>query len=205
MKASVLFSGGKDSSLSAILLEPFFDVELVTCNFGLLPTGDIAFETASQLGFPHRVLQMDRKILETALELIVKDGYPKNAINYLHEKAVEILASEAGTEFIADGIRRDDRVPVIEIPKARSIEDRFGVQYICPLKGYSRGAVNLLVEKYLVIEEGESDRMVKADYETELRELLRQRFGNEQVLKLFPENHIQSHVLSRKQNKKNRL
>ncbi|MCG7851898.1 MAG: alpha hydrolase, partial [Methanosarcinaceae archaeon] len=30
MRASVLFSGGKDSSLVAMLLEPFFDVELVT-------------------------------------------------------------------------------------------------------------------------------------------------------------------------------
>ena len=42
MKVSVLFSGGKDSSLSALLMEPFFEVELVTCNFGLLPTGEIA-------------------------------------------------------------------------------------------------------------------------------------------------------------------
>jgi predicted subunit of tRNA(5-methylaminomethyl-2-thiouridylate) methyltransferase len=33
MDVFVLFSGGKDSSLSAILLEPFFDVTLVTCNF----------------------------------------------------------------------------------------------------------------------------------------------------------------------------
>lgn len=35
MKVQVLYSGGQDSSLSAVLLEPFFDVELVTCTFGI--------------------------------------------------------------------------------------------------------------------------------------------------------------------------
>jgi len=35
MKVAVLFSGGKDSSLAALLLEPFFDeIELVTFSFG---------------------------------------------------------------------------------------------------------------------------------------------------------------------------
>lgn len=34
MKVAVLFSGGKDSSLAALLLEPFFDeIELVTFGF----------------------------------------------------------------------------------------------------------------------------------------------------------------------------
>lgn len=52
MKVSVLFSGGKDSSLSALLLEPFFEVELVTCNFGLLPTGEIAAKLQKSYIFP---------------------------------------------------------------------------------------------------------------------------------------------------------
>ena len=35
MKAMVLFSGGKDSGLATLLLEPFFDeMELVTFSFG---------------------------------------------------------------------------------------------------------------------------------------------------------------------------
>lgn len=197
MKVSVLFSGGKDSSLAALLLEPFFDIELVTCTFGEVPTGDIAAKTANELGFSHRTLLLDRSILECAYEAIMKDGFPKNAINHIHEKAVEALASDPEVTFIADGTRRDDRVPVLDLSRARSIEDRFGVQYICPLKGYSRKAVDILVERNLVIEEGLSENTVKADYETELRELIKQRAGEEKILELFPV-HVQSHVLTRK-------
>jgi len=201
MKASVLFSGGKDSSLSALLMEPFFEIELVTCNFGLLPTGEIAGKTAKELHFPHRVLPLGREILEKAYGMVIHDGFPKNAINYIHEKAVETLASDTEVEFIVDGIRRDDRVPVLSPPRIRSIEDRFGVQYICPLKGYSRKAVDILVERHLIIEEGPSETTQKADYETELRELIRQLQGGEKIRELFPA-HIQSHVLSRKEGKK---
>lgn len=201
MKVSVLFSGGKDSSLSALLMEPFFEIELVTCNFGLLPTGEIAEKTARELHFPHRVLPLEREILEKAYGMIINDGFPKNAINHIHEKAVETLASDPEVEFIVDGIRRDDRVPVLSPPRIRSIEDRFGVQYICPLRGYSRKAVDILVKRYLVIEEGPSESTQKADYETELRELIRQLQGEEKIRELFPA-HIQSHVLSRKTGKK---
>jgi len=35
MKVALLFSGGKDSGLSALLLEPFFnEIDLVTFTFG---------------------------------------------------------------------------------------------------------------------------------------------------------------------------
>jgi len=197
MRTSVLFSGGKDSSLSALLMEPFFEIELVTCSFGLLPNGDLAAKTARELGFPHRVLSLEWEILEKAYEKIMTDGFPKSAINHIHEKAVETLASDPEVKFIADGTRRDDRVPVLSISQIRSIEDRLGIQYICPLKGYGRKTVSILVEHYLKIEEGPSDNTPKADYESELRELIRQRDGEETIKKLFPA-HIQSHVLSRK-------
>lgn len=196
MKASVLFSGGKDSSLSAILLDQFFDVELVTCSFSVLPIGDIAKEAAEELGFSHRVLKLDNEILENAFNIIVKDGFPKNAINYIHHKAVETLASDNAVAVIADGIRRDDRVPLLTNPQIRSIEDRHGVHYICPLLGYGRAAVNALVEQYLVIEEGQSDDIIKADYETELREVIRQRIGQDEIDKIFP-SHVQSRVIGR--------
>ena len=143
MKISVLFSGGKDSSLSALLMEPFFEIELITCSFGLLSNGELAAKTAKELGFPHRVLTLEREILEKAYEKIMQDGFPKNAINYIHEKAVETLASDPEVKFIADGTRRDDRVPVLSISQIRSIEDRLGVQYICPLKGYGQETVPL--------------------------------------------------------------
>ena len=196
MKASVLFSGGKDSSLSAILLDQFFDVELVTCSFSVLPIGGIAKEVADELGFSHRVLKLDNEILENAFNIIVKDGFPKNAINYIHHKAVETLASDDDVAVIADGIRRDDRVPLLTDSQIRSIEDRYGVHYVCPLRGYGRAAVNALVEQYLVIEEGQSDDIIKADYETELREVIRQKIGQDEIDKIFP-SHVQSRVIGR--------
>ncbi|QLC49651.1 alpha hydrolase [Methanolobus zinderi] len=197
MQVSVLFSGGKDSSLAAILLEPFFDVELVTCSFSLLPVGDIARETAENLGFAHRVVRLDMPVLEKAYAMVIKDGFPKNAINYIHSAAVERLAKDADVNFIADGIRRDDRVPVLDISRIRSIEDRNGVHYMSPLKGYGRAAVNELVDRYLVIEEDQSDNVIKADYETELREMIRQKDGPEKINDVFPA-HVQSHVIERK-------
>lgn len=197
MKVSVLFSGGKDSSLSALLLEPFFEVELVTCNFGLLPTGELAAKIAKELHFPHRILFLEREILEKAYEILQKDGFPKSAINYIHEKAIETLALDPTVKLIADGIRRDDRVPVLSISQIRSIEDRLGVQYFCPLKGYGKKVVDSLVGYYFNIEQGPSESTQKADYETELRELIRQRQGEEKIKELFP-IHFQSHVLSRK-------
>ncbi len=193
MKASVLFSGGKDSSLSAILLDKFFDIELVTCGFSVLPIGDIAQKAAAKLGFSHVVLKLDNEILEKAFSIVVKDGYPKNAINYIHHKAVETLALNDDVTIVADGIRRDDRVPLLTDPQIRSIEDRYGVHYICPLRGYGRAAVNMLVRQYLVIEEGQSDEILKADYETELREVIRQRIGQDKIAEIFP-SHIQSRV-----------
>lgn len=198
MRVSVLFSGGKDSSLSALLMEPFFEIELVTCSFGLLPNGDLAAKTAKELRFPYRVLYLKQEILEKAYSRIMDDGFPKNAINYIHEKAVETLALDPDVKLIADGTRRDDRVPVLSISQIRSIEDRLGIHYICPLKGYGKKTLSALVELYLKIEEGPSEIIQKADYETELREFIRQKHGEEKIKELFPA-HIQSHVLSRKE------
>jgi tRNA methyltransferase len=198
MRVSVLFSGGKDSSLSALLMEPFFEIELVTCSFGLLPNGELVAKTAKELRFPHRVLYLEQEILEKAYDKIMNDGFPKSAINYIHEKAVETLASDPGVKLIADGTRRDDRVPVLSVSQVRSIEDRLGIHYICPLKGYGKKPLSNLVELYLRIEEGPSESIQKADYETELREFIRQKHGEKKIKELFPA-HIQSHVLSRKE------
>jgi tRNA methyltransferase len=198
MRTSILFSGGKDSSLSALLMEPFFEIELVTCTFGLLSNGKLAAKTAKVLQFPHRILFLEKEILEKAYEKLIKDGFPKNAINYIHEKAIETLASDPGVKCIADGTRRDDKVPVLSISQIRSIEDRLEIQYVCPLRGYSRKTVSFLAERYLRIEEGPSESISKADYENELRELIRQRHSEDKIGELFPA-HIQSHVLSRKE------
>lgn len=197
MKVSVLFSGGKDSSLSAILLEQFFEIELITCTFGILPTEEIAKKASESLGFSHRIVKLDIHILEDAYEFLLKDGYPRGAINHIHHEAVKKIAQDNNVSIIADGTRRDDRVPVLTIGQIRSIEDKSNIRYMCPLKGYGKAVVDFMVSKYLVIEEGQSIDVIKADYEAELREMVRQKHGSEMEKELFPP-HVQSYVIGRK-------
>ena len=199
MKACVLFSSGKDSSLAAILLEPFFEVKLVTINFGILPTYEFARQSASWLGFPHNVIMLHPSLIEEAMAMLVEDGYPGRAINYLHQSALEAVCSRTDSTIVADGTRRDDRVPMLSPAQVRSLEDRHNVKYIRPLSGYGRSAVDVLVDAHLQVVQGESDRIEKADYEVELRSLIRKQYndGDSMVERLFP-RHIQSRVTDRK-------
>lgn len=199
MKASVLFSSGKDSSLAAILLEPFFDVELVTIHFGVAPTYEVAKKTALRLGFSHRVITLEPSWIEEAAIMLIEDGFPRRAINHLHKAALETVCLEPGTSFVADGTRRDDRVPMLMPDEARRLEDRYNIRYIRPLMGYGRSAVDALVDTYLTIIQGESDEVNKADYEVELRLFIRKQYneGDSIVEHLFPK-HLQSHVIKRK-------
>lgn len=197
-KASVLFSGGKDSSLAAVLLEPFYDIELVTCNFGIVESFQGAQESAVQLGFKHRVLACGVQILEHALDMAMNDGFVNNAINYIHKEVLTTLSKESSIVIIADGIRRDDRVPMLTPAEVQSIEAKYGVAYIRPLFGYGRSAVNGLVDQYLVCEENESTQSSSSDYEVELRALMRARFTDNAVAAIFPDKHIQSHIFTRK-------
>lgn len=198
MKVSVLFSGGKDSSLSAILLEPFFEIELITFSFSLLPVGEFVSESAYELGYPYKILNLDTEILDKALKMAIEDGYPKNAINYIHYNAIKKLASikSNSKEAIADGTRRNDRVPVLGESQIQSLEDKYNIYYITPLKGYGRSAVDVLVQKYLEIEQNQSENIIKADYETELREIIRQTYGDDKVSLIFP-SHVQSRIIKR--------
>ncbi|MDV0447245.1 hypothetical protein MsAg5_11240 [Methanosarcinaceae archaeon Ag5] len=196
-KAHVLFSGGKDSSLSAIILEPFFDIQLVTCNFGILPTGTVAADIAQELGFPHQILKPDVSVLKAAAETAVKDGFPNNAINDIHRHVLTMLAKTDGVSMIADGLRRDDRVPHVPLPEIQSFEAKNKVLYCSPLMGFGRAAINKMIESNLVITEEESAVMLKCDYEAELREYLYGEIGEEATHKLFPKSHKQSRVISR--------
>lgn len=197
MKAHVLFSGGKDSSLSALILEPYFEVQLVTCNFGILPTGEVAQQIADELGFPHMIIQPPIEILEKAAEIVKKDGFPNGAINYIHRQVLETLAQTEGVELIADGLRRDDRVPHLEHSEIQSFEDRHKILYSSPLMGFGRFTINQMLESNLVITEEESAVILKCDYEAELREYLYGDIGEEETHKHFPRSHKQSRVISR--------
>ena len=195
MKVSVLFSGGKDSSLAALLLGQFFEVELVTCNFGMLPTWHLARSVANELGFPHGVVQLERKILQDAMRLVTKEGFPKNGIKLIHCRVLEHVASFSEGRAIADGTRRDDRTPMLSLSEVMSLESRYNIHYIRPLGGYGRKTINVLVNRYFEIEEKESDLMRGADYEFELREEIKKRYGDDEVQRIFPRHHTHSRVI----------
>jgi len=211
MKVQVLYSGGQDSSLSAVLLEPFFEVELVTCSFGS-GAWRHAERAAEVIGFPFRTMTLGPDVMEGCIDLILKHGYPRYGINYVHLKALERVAIDAaekmaaagfaaekkdatGCAYIADGTRRDDHSPMLTMPEIKSLEMRYGVQYIRPLAGYGRHAIDALVKKHFEIVEGPA--IEKSDYESEIRSSIRHRFGEKAVDRLFPQEHAQSRVMRR--------
>jgi hypothetical protein len=199
-RAAVLFSGGKDSALAALLLEPHYDVTLVTCGFGLTALTDHAAESAAALSLPHETRRLESAVLESAVDRLLADGYPNEAVQSVHEAAVERVAGAAagaGWDVVADGTRRDDRTPTVARPFAQSVEDRFGVAHVAPLAGFGRGAVDALVDARLEVETGPSETLAKGDYETALRAALRGRAGDGAVVEVFPA-HEQSRVVGRR-------
>lgn len=191
----VLYSGGQDSSLSAVLLEPFFDVELVACTFGS-DAWHHAQKAAEIIGFPFRTMRLGPEVMDGCIDLILKYGYPRYGISYVHRMALEALAAEA-SGFIADGTRRDDHSPLLTASEVRSLEGRFGVSYIRPLAGYGRHVIDALVRKHFEVVEGPA--IEKADYEAEIRSSIIERYGERTVKRLFPEEHAQSRVIRRLQ------
>ncbi|MDL5362351.1 alpha hydrolase [Halalkalicoccus sp. NIPERK01] len=192
MDLGLLYSAGKDSSLAALLLDPFYTVTLVTATFGITDDWNHARRTAEAAGFDFRTLDLDPAVAEAAVDRMIADGSPRNAIQEVHTHALEELAGE-GFSAVADGTRRDDRVPTVPRAQAQSLEDRHGVDYVAPLSGFGRGAVDQLVDARLDVESGPSESVPRADYEAELRALLAEREGRAAVSAVFPD-HEQSHV-----------
>lgn len=138
-------------------------------------------------------------MIEEAAVMLVEDGFPGRAINSLHLSALEAVCSIPDITIVADGTRRDDRVPVLSPAQVKSLEDRHNVDYVRPLSGYGRSAVDFLVDVHLQVIQGESDSVEKADYEVELRSFIRKQYnkGDSMVERLFP-RHIQSRITDRK-------
>jgi len=196
MRCGLLYSAGKDSTLAALLLDPFYDVTLVSATFGVVDPAP-AREAAAAVGFDHETVELDTAVADEAVARMHDDGYPRNGIQQVHEHAVERLAAEPWVDAVADGTRRDDRVPTVGRPLAQSVEDRFGVDYLAPLAGIGRGAIDSMTAETLVVETGPSAEIAKADYEVELRALLADRHGGGAIEDVFPD-HTQSRVLGRR-------
>ena len=197
MELALLYSGGKDSSLAALLLDEFYDVRLVTAHFGVTDDWQHARDAADALGFSFETVALDESVAEEAVAQMVDDGFPRNGIQQVHDHALEQVADLA-VDAIADGSRRDDRVPTVSRAAAQSLEDRHGVDYIAPLSGFGRHAVDDLVAANFAVETGPSEDVPKADYEGELRAVLADRHGDEAVGDVFPA-HDQTYVHGRRE------
>ena len=191
---SLLYSGGKDSSLAALLLAGFYDVTLRPATFGVTDDYRHASDAAAALGFDAQPLELDRAVAETAVEEMVADGFPRNGIQRVHDHALETLAA-TDCDAVADGTRRDDRAPTVERSQAQSLEDRHGVDYVAPLAGFGRSAIDDLAAQELTVTRGPSEAVGRADYEAELRALLAEKPGAA-VSDVFPD-HVQSRVTGR--------
>ncbi|MFC7019303.1 MULTISPECIES: DUF7411 family protein [Haloarcula] len=198
MRCGLLYSAGKDSTLAALLVERFYDVTLVSCTFGIVDP-EPAREAAASVGFDHETVELDPAVAREAVDRMHDDGFPRNGIQQVHEHAVETVAAGEWTDAldaVADGTRRDDRVPTVERPFAQSVEDRFDVAYLAPLAGVGRGAIDAMAAASLDVETGPSDELQQGDYEVELRALLAEEYGADAVTSVFPE-HTQSRVRGR--------
>ena len=192
MEVGLLYSGGKDSTLAALLLDAVADVTLLCGTFGITDDHEHARESAAAIGFPAERLDLDPEVARAAVDRIVADGYPRNGIQQVHEHAIE-RAAAVDFDAVADGTRRDDRTPTVERPLAQSIEDRHGVVHLAPLAGVGREPIDSLAAQHLVVETGPSEEIPKGDYEAELRAFIADEHGPERVAEMFPE-HTQSRV-----------
>ena len=193
MKAGVLYSGGKDSSFMAVMLKRLgLDVELCTANFGVYDSYIPAGKSAEALGFKHNVLKMDFDILDKTCDMIMNDGFPNDGIKFIHAQTVEAIADDY--DIIADGTRRDDRTPKLNINQIRSLEDRKNVQYI-NLDSFGHKSVRLITSNLFEISHEKSNKDNSSDFEVEIRTLIDEKGGNS--LDIFPE-HYQTRVIGYK-------
>jgi hypothetical protein len=194
MKAGVLYSGGKDSSLAAMMLGTYYEVELNTFVFDPLRQIPTIEAAAEALGYPLKKRVLRQGMLDEMAELVIARGYPNDAINAVHMAALESLATEYSV--VGDGTRFDDRVPMVPREAVQSLMSRTGCSYVRPLLGYVRREIDRLADQLLVVHYGETGTIQNGDYESENRDAIRAR-GLESA-PLFPAHHEQSLVVGRK-------
>jgi predicted subunit of tRNA(5-methylaminomethyl-2-thiouridylate) methyltransferase len=191
MKAGVLFSGGKDSALAALMLSRDYDVELNTFVFDAGRSVAAVEGAAEALGFPLVKRALDLCLLEEVVTMLVECGYPNDAINLVHRRAIEALCEEY--RVVGDGTRLNDRVPMLTVGEVQRYEARFGCSYVRPLLGFGKPEIERLVGHHLKVIYGESGEIENADYEHEIREALIDRKID--PASIFPSRHQQSLVV----------
>jgi predicted subunit of tRNA(5-methylaminomethyl-2-thiouridylate) methyltransferase len=191
MNTAVLYSGGKDSSLISVILKNMgLNIKLINVNFGVFKSYIPASESAKSLSFDFEVLKLDKEILEKGVDIILKDGFPNNGINYIHKEAIEKL-SDLNYLILADGTRRDDRIPKLNTNEIQSLEDRKNIQYI-NLDSFGYKTIDFLANKFFKFNKEISNNENSSDYEVEIRYLIDKRGFNS--LEIFP-NHYQTRVV----------
>lgn len=204
MKSYVLFSGGKDSSLTAYMLKKLdYSPILITANFGIVPDAvKTAEEATKAINIPIEILKMDSGIIEKAAEMSEKDGFPNNGINYVHHQVLEKSAEVYGPDILlSDGCRRDDRTPKVTFNEMRSLEDRHNSEYFSPLTGMSYKTINYLSDKLFILDSIKAGAVPTSEYETEIRAVLREK-DKKLELDIFPAEHYHSIVKGLKNGKK---
>ena len=194
MKIGVLYSGGKDSSLAAILLGTYYEVELNTFVFDPLRQIPKMETAAEALGYPLKKRVFAEGMLNEMADMVIARGYPNDAINAVHKAAIESLAGEY--DVVGDGTRFDDRVPMLSREAVQSLMSRTGCSYVRPLLGIPRREVDRLADQLLVVTYGETGTIPNGDYEAEIRDAIRARGLDSSPL--FPAHHEQSLVIGRK-------
>lgn len=193
----MLFSGGKDSSLAALILAKNFKVELITITFGLLENWKQAKKAANELGLPFKLIKLNKEIIKRAAKIVTDDGYPANGIKYIHKNVLEEIAKR-DFKIIADGIEREDHTASLSSLEIKHFENKWGIHYLQPLRGYSRKTINFLAKKYFSFKEYKDESFPGAEYEFELRELLKRNYGSEKIKDIFPKYHTHSIITKMK-------
>lgn len=107
---------------------------------------------------------------------------------------LEHLADEY--QVIADGTRREDRIPKLKFSEIQSLEDRKGIQYL-NLTGIGYKTINDTSDRLFTLQKSESNIHNSSDYEMEIRVLLKEKGYD--TNEIFPQ-HIQSRVIGWKEN-----
>jgi predicted subunit of tRNA(5-methylaminomethyl-2-thiouridylate) methyltransferase len=193
MKCGVLFSGGKDSSLAALLLSRDYEVELNTFVFDHGRDLAAIRRAADYLGLPLEIRYFRPGFIDEVISVVLEDGFPNRGINLVHRVALQELST--GFKVVGDGTRFDDRVPLLSRAEVQAFTDRTGCSYVRPLLGFGRREIDRLVRHHLAVAYGRTGEISNGDYEQELRAAIRQR-GIDPI-SIFPSGHQQSLVIGR--------